>query len=316
MKNYFLGIIFTSVGLLSFGKENSFKRISKTDYIDQWKGVAVQNMIQFGIPASITMAQGILESGFGNSELAREANNHFGIKCHKSWDGKRYFYDDDRKNECFRKYKSAAESFQDHSNFLTSYSRYDFLFDLSKTDYKSWARGLKKAGYATNPKYAKLIIETIEENNLAALDELGSSPYQNIEIEENNTPLAMSPQSAETLNALHTVKTHTNNIKYVVAKKGDTFYRIAKEFELGLWQLYRYNDFEKHKDVLVPGDIVYLQPKRFRSKGNKNIVLKQDESLLVISQQQGIRLKSLMKMNEIASENAVLTAGSRVILKR
>ena len=134
---------------------------SADDYINQWKDVAVEQMHEYGIPASITMAQGILESSYGNSMLATKANNHFGIKCH-DWDGASVFKDDDKKNECFRKYNNARESFKDHSIFLSSRSRYSFLFELSTTDYKGWAKGLKKAGYATNPKYPKLLIELLE----------------------------------------------------------------------------------------------------------------------------------------------------------
>jgi flagellum-specific peptidoglycan hydrolase FlgJ len=140
------------------------KRNTRAQYIAQWKDVAIDQMEKYGIPASITLAQAILESGDGNSELARGANNHFGIKCH-GWEGKKVYHDDDRRNECFRKYKNAHESFKDHSLFLQR-SRYQFLFDYNITDYKSWAKGLKKAGYATNPKYPALLIRLIEENRL------------------------------------------------------------------------------------------------------------------------------------------------------
>ena len=139
-------------------------------YIKKYKGVAIREMKKHGIPASITLAQGILESGSGKSYLAKEANNHFGIKCHEDWKGKRIYHDDDEKNECFRSYKDPDESFRDHSEFLTTRSRYAFLFEESPTDYKAWAKGLKKAGYATNRKYPQLLIDLIEKYELHKYD--------------------------------------------------------------------------------------------------------------------------------------------------
>jgi LysM repeat protein len=288
--------------------------ISKNDYIEQWKATAVQQEIQYGIPASITLAQGILESAYGNSELAIEANNHFGIKCH-NWEGKKYYHDDETKGECFRKYASAADSYKDHSQFLVNNARYAFLFDYATTDYKSWAKGLKKAGYATNPSYPDLIISTIENNNLTQLDNISPS----------NTSASMdliADAKKSTLNlqlktVSHQVKINKNKVNYIVAKKGDTFYRIAKEFDKSLWDLYHYNDFDKHKDVLEVGDIVYLQAKRFHAKGKvKTMRTQRDMSAIEISQQEGIRVKSLMKLNVLTSEDYVFEKGSRIILKR
>ena len=148
------------------------KRLTPHDYIDMWGEVAVGQMVTHHIPASITLAQGILESGNGNSDLAARSNNHFGIKCHSDWDGRRTYHDDDEKGECFRVYKNAAESFDDHSAFLKR-SRYAELFELDITDYKGWARGLKKCGYATNPKYAGLLIDLVERYELQRFDEEG-----------------------------------------------------------------------------------------------------------------------------------------------
>ena len=147
--------------------QSKLQRYSTEEYIAMFKNIAVKKMYEYKIPASITLAQGILESGSGNSELAVNAKNHFGIKCHKNWTGQTFTMDDDTKNECFRKYETAEESYNDHSLFLTSRSRYDFLFTLGKKDYKAWARGLKKAGYATNPKYPRLLINLIEKYDLA-----------------------------------------------------------------------------------------------------------------------------------------------------
>ena len=155
-------------------KQNNFENpeISNTfEYIEYFKDIAMQEMIDYGIPASITLAQGILESGSGKGRLAVEANNHFGIKCHK-WDGDKIFHDDDKKNECFRKYKNPQTSFRDHSVFLTTRSRYEFLFDFKIDDYVSWSEGLKKAGYATDPNYPQKLINIIERYKLYEYDKI------------------------------------------------------------------------------------------------------------------------------------------------
>ena len=163
---YFKCIAF---GLLILSNSVFGQEISRKEYIEKYSSLAVKQMHQYKIPASITLAQGILESNNGNSRLAVKANNHFGIKCH-GWEGKKIFADDDKKNECFRNYKNVLESFVDHSLFLNKYSRYEFLFDYKITDYISWAKGLKKAGYATNSKYPELLIKIIEENKLYQFD--------------------------------------------------------------------------------------------------------------------------------------------------
>jgi hypothetical protein len=144
---------------------------NKTErYIEKYQSVAIAEMDRYGIPASITLAQGILESGNGESRLATEGKNHFGIKCHENWNGKIIIEDDDEKGECFRKYSKVADSYRDHSLFLTERGRYSFLFEYQKTDYKAWAKGLKKAGYATNPKYPTLLIDLIEKYDLSRFD--------------------------------------------------------------------------------------------------------------------------------------------------
>lgn len=285
------------------------RKYTQKEYIDQWKSVAVSQMIQSKIPASITMAQGILESGYGNSVLAQKANNHFGIKCHE-WKGATFFIDDDKPNECFRNYRNASESFKDHSEFLTGRSRYANLFTLKITDYKGWANGLKAAGYATNPKYPHLLIDLIERLNLHDLDKAAIETSNPIEYIANT-----SGENNTVAESQHTVLVHSNNIKYVVAKKGDTFFRISKEFKMGLWQLYRYNDYGDRKDVLEEGDIVYLQPKRRRSKHNSTFSVTNPISLRMISQLEGIKLSSLMDKNMVASPDDLLNKGEKVNLR-
>ena len=308
MKLVAIGIS-VSLSYFAFSGEAE-KQISKKEYVDMWRTTAVQQMIDYNIPASITLAQGILESGSGNSDLAKNAKNHFGIKCH-DWTGEKIYMDDDQKNECFRVYATDEESYVDHSLFLKDKKRYSALFSLEKTDYKSWAKGLKDAGYATNPKYPELLIEIIEDLKLNELDQLG---IQNNELKPDLTADAKSTTNASSVDAVkHTVMTHDNKVKYVIARKGDTFYRIAKEYELGLWQLYKYNDFGPKKDVLIEGDIVYIQPKRSKAK-NKEIKLEKAMTLREVSQKEAVKLESLIKLNNISSGDELLPKGEKVTL--
>ena len=302
-------LLATSICLSVFGFSQAgeiVKQISKKEYVEQWRTTAVQQMIQYKIPASITLAQGILESGSGNSDLAVKGKNHFGIKC-ADWTGETMRLDDDQKDECFRVYVSAEESYVDHSEFLKNKARYKNLFTLDKGDYKAWARGLKEAGYATNPKYADLLIEIIEDLKLYDLDETGKPNNEKV-------PDLVAAKSAELNVVKHTVLLHENKVKYVIARKGDTFYRIAKEFGMGLWELYKYNDFGPKKDVLVEGDIVYIQPKRKRSK-KESIKLTHAMSLRELSQDLALKLGSLQKLNENSSADQLMAKGEKVTLR-
>ncbi|UKN01644.1 glucosaminidase domain-containing protein [Paracrocinitomix mangrovi] len=324
-KLFFLsGLLFT---VLTAKAENQ-KRYSTEDYIDLWKITAIEQMNQYQIPASITLAQGILESANGNSRLATEGNNHFGIKCHKNWDGGRIYEDDDLKNECFRSYANASQSYEDHSLFLTGRSRYENLFTLSITDYKGWAKGLKAAGYATNPKYAHLLIDIIEKYDLAKYDIMpylpADSKKEDLSIEVDEPAIEFDKPSQlheEKLDELeieasrHEIKVNKYRTRYVKVQKGDTYYRIAKEFELGLWQLYKYNDLGK-RDVLKEGEIIYLDPKRNRSKrGNNVYICHKEMSLRDVAQVEGIKLKKLLKYNFGNKADEVLPAGTKVILR-
>ncbi len=300
------------------------QRMTTEDYIAAYREDAIRDMIKTGVPACITLAQGILESESGNSNLAREANNHFGIKCHKEWNGKTYHQDDDAKDECFRKYKNALESFDDHSDFLRSRSRYASLFELEKTDYKGWAHGLKKAGYATNPIYAQKLIDLIERYNLVSInnDALarmeGKSPamYDQPGLVRN----VKLPDNATTKNEPVTTKINVNpasyyaeenNVKYVIAKKGDTWLSIAKENEMMLWQVLKYNDAAKD-DNLREGTVVYLKPKRNSSKQMFHIV-KAGETMRDISQLYAVKLNKLYRKNQIEPGTA-LQPGAKIKL--
>ena len=268
-------------------------RISRSQYIETWKTEAINQMATYGIPASITLAQGILESGDGNSRLAKQGNNHFGIKCH-NWTGKTIHKDDDKKNECFRKYESARQSFQDHSEFLTERGRYSFLFDLEPNDYKGWAKGLKTAGYATNPKYSNLLIALIEKNNL--------QQYDNVVMPSKDPGFLFASLNKPKTNK-HSIYIHNNNIKYIKVKSKDTFYKISKEFGMHLGKIYKYNDLSD-KNFIKEGDIIFLQPKRKKAKVESHTV-KQSETLQGISQLYGIKLKSICKKNNLEVETVL-----------
>lgn len=285
---YFKCIAF---GLLILSNSIFGQEISRKEYIEKYASLAVKQMHQYKIPASITLAQGILESNNGNSRLAVKANNHFGIKCH-GWEGKKIFADDDKKNECFRNYKNVLESFVDHSLFLNKYSRYEFLFNYKITDYKSWAKGLKKAGYATNSKYPELLIKIIEENKLYQFDKE--------KIDEN------------LISGKRNIYMHPNKIKYVISQNQETYETIAKSLNIKLKQILKYND-NNNLSVLKVGTKVFIQPKRNRSKQRTHVVNK-GEDLRSISQTYGIKMKSLKKRNELILKNG-LNNGDKLRLR-
>ena len=285
---YFKCIAF---GLLILSNSVFGQEILRKEYIEKYSSLAVKQMHQYKIPASITLAQGILESNNGNSRLAVKANNHFGIKCH-GWEGKKIFADDDKKNECFRNYKNVLESFVDHSLFLNKYSRYEFLFDYKITDYKSWAKGLKKAGYATNSKYPELLIKIIEENKLYQFDRE--------KIDKN------------LISGKRNIYMHPNKIKYVISQNQETYEKIAKSLNIKLKQILKYNDDNK-LSVLKVGTKVFIQPKRNRSKQRTHVVNKV-EDLRSISQTYGIKMKSLKKRNELILKNG-LNNGDKLRLR-
>ncbi|MBD00790.1 MAG: N-acetylmuramoyl-L-alanine amidase [Crocinitomicaceae bacterium] len=283
-KYFVIGLVISTNS--AFGQE-----ISRKEYIEKYSSLAVKQMHQYKIPASITLAQGILESNNGNSRLALKANNHFGIKCH-GWEGEKIFADDDKKNECFRNYKNVLESFVDHSLFLNKYSRYEFLFDYKITDYKSWAKGLKKAGYATNNKYTELLIKIIEENKLYQFD--SKKIDKNFIFGKRNIYL------------------HPNKIKYVVSQNQETYETIAKSLNIKLKQILKYND-DSNLSVLNVGTKVFIQPKRNRSKQKIHVVNK-GEDLRTISQTYGVKIKSLKKRNELILKNS-LNNGDKLRLR-
>jgi len=304
------------------------------NYLNRYSALAVSEMRRTGIPASITLAQGMLESNYGRSTLATEGNNHFGIKFHNDWRGSKIYHDDNRKGECFRSYRSAEDSYRDHSDFLVNSSRYRDLFRLSSTDYKGWAHGLKKAGYATDPKYAALLIRKIEEYRLHAYDtgrkgatesvrQASAVPGRTAEtiipasvpVADNNTtgtvsgaeqqkassqakPPAVNEEPVKVI-SLNTGRTihENNNVNYIIVEGGDTNESLAEKYQLLSWEIYRYNDMTPGT-LLQPGQVLYLQPKRSKAaQGLSMHTVSTGETMLSISQKYAVRLSSLYKMN-------------------
>lgn len=263
-------------------------------YIDQYKDLAIEQMLKYNIPASITLSQGLLESGAGKSWLTKSSNNHFGIKCH-GWTGRRVFHDDDARGECFRAYDNPRQSFEDHSRFLATQSRYARLFSYSRTDYKSWARGLKQCGYATNPQYASKLIQIIELYQLNKFDK--ATRFDQFMV-KHLTEDGLAPDGT-----FHVIKAYNHNY-YIIARKGDTFKSLSKELCIGKRRLAKYNE-RYYKDELNPGDIIYLKRKRKKAtKEYKNVphVVKNGESMYSIAQKYGIRLSSLYKKNGLSPD--------------
>lgn len=286
-------------------------KITREQYIEMYKSVAVEQMKSHGIPASITLAQGCLESGDGNSTLAREGNNHFGIKCHNDWKGESMRIDDDEKNECFRKYKKAQESYDDHADFLRGRDRYAFLFDLKITDYKGWAYGLKKAGYATNPQYAQMLIKIIEENNLYELDSKLA-----VRAEKEKDLIPPSPAALEAVKQLKPAKNSPlykysmnrtlyvqNNVAYIIANEGDTYREIGDEYNLFPREILRFNDVDR--DASLPsGTVVYIQKKNNKAKRHLNVhVAESGDTYYTISQRYAVRLDKILKYNKVKASD-------------
>ena len=263
MENKLYRLVFlTAIIFFAVGVQAQRRNARYVEYINKYSDLAVEQMKLHKIPASITLAQGLLESGAGNSQLARKSNNHFGIKCGGSWRG---------------------SSYEDHSDFLKRGARYAFLFKLDITDYKGWARGLKKAGYATDPSYANRLITIIEDYDLYKYDSKGV--YSERKLRKN--PWLLSP---------HPVYI-ANDIAYIVARSGDTFKDLGKEFDISWKKLVKYNDLQRDY-TLVNGDIIYLKSKKKKaSKPHTVYIVKDGDSMHAISQKYGIRLKNLYKMN-------------------
>lgn len=311
-------------------------------YIETYAQLAIQEMDRTGIPAAIKIAQGILETDAGRSDLVQQSNNHFGIKCKTGWAGEKVYHDDDASGECFRKYNSAGDSYADHSDYLKSQPRYAFLFNYNMNDYKSWAWGLKKAGYATNPIYAQTLIKYIETYNLNSLNQLTDddssalSAYFNL-LENDlgalaslykRSPLSVStnysvdndnpktevaelednPRPSEFQKGIFTI----NGLKVVFCRANQSLLSIAKKHHVHLSQLLSWNELPKSTTLLKEDQLIFLQKKKKHSEKDFHFV-QRGESLYDISQKEGVRLESLCNLNNI-DKNKRLKNKERIIL--
>lgn len=336
MKNQLLlrwsRLLWVAVWLLSASTlmAQSPVRQTREEYIDRYYDIAVRHMERYGIPASITLAQGILESDCGNSELSRSSNNHFGIKCKKNWTGRKVYHDDDAKGECFRAYPSVEASYEDHAEFLDRQPRYDSLFAYAPTDYRSWARGLKAAGYATAPDYAQRLVKIIEESSLYLFDREGGSELyararsssDRFRTHSSVDEPAVAHSGVDPDNFRVAIRSHqgynvhrTNGVCYVLAKEGDTYEQIAKAFRLSAANLRKFNDLKKGAQPMS-GEVVYIERKRPHWEGNaRTHTAVEGETLYSVAQSYAIRVKNLKKLNRLKTNEAIFEKGASVRIR-
>ena len=311
--------------LLSFFSFSAFaQRLTIEEYVEQFKDIAMNEMRRSGVPASITLAQGILESENGNSELVKKSNNHFGIKCKSNWTGESVTHDDDANGECFRAYTNAGDSYRDHSDFLKANQRYASLFNLDPTDYAAWAKGLKKAGYATNPKYPELLIKYIEQNNLQqySLLVLNKLPETDMAAaNENkiaaqvtaadNNPVPAIQQNAA-LSADPEKIININSTKCVFVKKGTSLLAIADKNNIGLSKLMEFNDMTE-EGLLSKDQYIYLA-KKSKTGNQKFYIVQPGETPNDVAQLTGMQLKYLLEYNNLNAD-VKLSAGTKLVLQ-
>ncbi len=320
MKKVFLSVISVYIFIVAYSQ-----KITKEQYIQTYKDFAIREMKRMGIPAAITLAQGILETESGNSDLVHKSNNHFGIKCKSSWTAEGVSHDDDAIGECFRTYKDAEGSYRDHSNYLRGNERYAFLFKLDPIDYRGWAYGLKKAGYATNPKYPEMLIKFIEENNLhqytlIAVNEVpvfDGSKYRFDPEEKAFTEIVKEKGSANiqqknSISYTPKAKVDINGSKAVYESKGRSLLAIATENDINLNKLLEYNDLKKD-GLLQEDQLIFLEKKS--KEGDKDFyTVQNNESIHEIAQKNGIRLLNLYEYNDL-NENEKIVSGRKLKLR-
>ena len=308
----------------SFAKATA-QTLTPVQYIEIYKGLAIKEMKRMGVPAAITLAQGLLETESGNSDLVKKSNNHFGIKCKGTWTAETVYHDDDAAGECFRSYKNAEASYRDHSNYLRGTDRYAFLFALQPTDYKGWAKGLRKAGYATNPQYPEILIKNIEQYNLEQYTIEGIKEEEDTVIASKNKAdkgiaiikaqdkniLPPGDAGKNNSSATNESANFINGCKYMIAVKGTSLLAIASENDIDLSKLLSYNDM-KDDGILISDQIIFLQKKSKTGKEDFYQVQKQ-ESLYDAAQKNGIQLKYLLKYNDL-TENSLVAAGRQLKL--
>lgn len=327
MRKAVLLLIFL-LSFMSLSAQNPVQKALADAYLDKFAGYAVEEMHRSGVPASITLAQGMLESSYGRSELAVEANNHFGIQCHSSWKGKRYEYMDSGELRQFRKYKTVLESYKDHSDFLLMNKRYSRLFELEKTDYKGWAKGLKKAGYAEDPEYAAKLIKVIEMYDLDKYDQLTEVPARpkkkdkKKDEKEEKSPVVSVVKKEVQSDRQHRTYSYDlnremcsqNGVPFIYAYDGESYSDIARQYDLFVKEILRFNDAPEDAE-LKPGTVVYLQAKKMKAaKGYEQYVVEEGMGMHEISQKYAVKLKNLCKMNNVP-ENYVPKVGEIITLR-
>lgn len=304
------------------------------NYVNTYKEIAISEMQRTGVPAAITLAQGIHESEAGNSDLVKRSNNHFGIKCKDEWTGERVYHDDDARGECFRSYPAAADSYRDHSDFLKKGSRYAFLFDLDPSDYEAWANGLRKAGYATNPRYPQILIKYVQDYNLEqytliAMGKLKPSeevvltvpgaPARPLTAMNQGPAIVVTPgaegavvQPANGAGQYPDGEFQINRARVIYAKAGVSLLAVANQYELPLGRLLEFNDL-KEEDVLTKDQLLFLQRKR-RTGATEYHVVQAGETLYDICQKEGVRYQDLMEMNQL-NAGAQPATGEKIYLQ-
>jgi LysM repeat protein len=300
-------------------------------YVTQYKQLAIDEMIRTGVPAAITLAQGILESNAGQCSLTLQSNNHFGIKCKDDWEGKVVYHDDDRRGECFRRYNSAEDSYRDHSDFLKNRPNYASLFNIDVTDYKDWAYGLKKAGYATNPVYATSLITTIEKYDLEQYTDVALQQSNQMSVASSNV---QSQQDIEFKNASflekqdvsqgntsyneeilkHPVNSifRINQTNVLLAKEGTSLFAIATQYNIPYKKLLEYNDLD-NVDILQQPTLIYLEKKQKRGAKDFHIA-SSNENMYDIAQEEGVQLESLLAYNNLQKNNQP-KPGDKILLR-
>jgi LysM repeat protein len=327
MRKVFIVIIFFLAASQSHAQTNTPEQ-----YIAMYKDLAIQEMKRMGVPAAITLAQGILESECGNSVLVKKSNNHFGIKCKGSWTAGGVTHDDDAIGECFRKYDTPEESFRDHSNFLRASGRYSFLFKLDVTDYKAWAIGLKKAGYATNPRYPDILIKNIEQYNLQqyTLAAVGEVPNFDASKYQDDSVEVVTPPSPGDLN-IGTVtqegvkeddnsqldapdkKIYINTTKCVLVKKGVSLLVVATKNDINLNKMLEFNELAED-GILGKDQYIYLQ-KKPKTGDHEYHIVQPGETLYDVAQKNGIQLQYLLEYNQLDNSVTTVAEGTKLFLR-
>lgn len=319
-KLFFCGILALGIQLTTKAQNSAVIQ----QYIETYSNVAIEEMQRTGVPAAIKLAQGIHETAAGTSVLVTKSNNHFGIKCKSNWSGPSVKHTDDAPNECFRKYDEPSQSYKDHSDFLRNGQRYAFLFNLEPTDYKGWANGLKKAGYATNPKYPQIIIKLIEDYHLDdyTLIAMGKMEPKSQAIAVVAAPVTQQPAvvTAVIKETVAVVKPsypdgefRLNDTKVVYVKEGTSFFTIAQQYNIPLKRLFEFNDDMPEQEEATTDQLIFLQRKR-RTGVDEMYTAKTGETLRSIAQAQGIRLESLLSYNGMTA-GRILSGGEKLYLK-